>query len=107
MILATGVDPEEEGMVYTDPVTVQSNDNLPTVVGVIMPVTPSRIQERPTSETLTSEHGGANEPSLPPLADTPLLATNLNQRLETAADVSSAVGTGDNATGNTSASTLR
>ena len=72
--MATGVDPEEdEGTRYSDARGT-----------TLVSPTPSMTEGRPFSETPTSEHGGRNEPLPPTSAGTPLPATNLAQRLETA-----------------------
>lgn len=82
--MATGVDPEEgTGTVYTKALgmlqSVEATDAA-TAGGVITP--PSSIHQNwPTSATLTSEQGGGHEPPPPSQAGTPLLATNLEQRL--------------------------
>ena len=74
--MATGVDPEEGGgTVYADAMQLQGNVSTE---GVPVTPTPSITQDRTTSATPTSEHGGGNEPSPPRPAGTPLLATNLD-----------------------------
>ena len=84
--MATGVDPEEGGTVYAD---AQSRNSFIPGVGnyassgfVITPTpTPTGNPDRSSSATLTSEHGGRNEPLPPSQAGIELLATNLDRQL--------------------------
>ena len=88
--MATGVDPEEGATVYTDAMASGREEAHTTSVGtqfdenaIVTPI-PSNHQSPSPPATLTSEQGRGNEPPLSVQAGTPLLATNLQQRLETA-----------------------